>query len=299
MMLRSYSPWRPGEPARRDSRLGYHVPVNARAASWFSSLTLRRRLALAVAAGLLLGNLALHKHIEKVCAALAERHGFASYDRAMFWGLALASGAGLIVAALRLRSWPRSLQSGALVGLLGALTYVSCRMLMMTAVELVHFPQFALVAGALLAGGVGIRSAWTVAALGGIADEVYQRLTLYWDRPYAYLDFNDMILDAIGAAWAVMLVALGRGYALPDDPGAGGPGRSARRRLWVMIGLGTLLFAALLLIDLYYTGSPVDTAPFGRDYRRLSFGEGALLFSLVGAIVWQLPTRPGRRGQQP
>ena len=81
-------------------------------------------------------------------------------------------------------------------------------------VEAIHFVQYAFLAVLLNA---GLRRPWWSAAvvtLMGVGDEVWQYAVLYADHPARgtaiYLDGNDMVLDAIGAAMGAMLSAMHR-----------------------------------------------------------------------------------------
>jgi hypothetical protein len=51
--------------------------------------------------------------------------------------------------------------------------------------------------------------------LGGVLDEGYQHLVIYAAIPGAHFDWNDVILNAIGAAWATICAASGRGAESP------------------------------------------------------------------------------------
>ena len=113
-----------------------------------------------------------------------------------------------------LRAWPALLT-------LGAIGVAAQESLLVSNVELIHFPQFALLAGLILAAGLGAETAWLLATVAGIADETYQYLVLYAGVPNIYLDYNDMVLNAIGAAYAVCLfVAAGGRSTAATSPSA-------------------------------------------------------------------------------
>ena len=94
--------------------------------------------------------------------------------------------------------------------LLLGLHVLAARGLLVANIELVHFPQYALLASVLYAGGLEPEAAWLLAAVAGSFDELYQHLVIYADRPDTYLDYNDMILNALGAAAGAFLFARAR-----------------------------------------------------------------------------------------
>ena len=114
--------------------------------------------------------------------------------------------------------------SPALVAL-GAITVAAQRWLLVTNVELIHFPQFGLLAALLLFAGLGPRAAWIGATLGGVLDETYQYLVDLRPPADVYFDYNDVVLNAIGAAWAVIL---GRARGPTPQPPTAGLRRGSR-----------------------------------------------------------------------
>jgi len=75
-------------------------------------------------------------------------------------------------------------------------TALAQRALLVTNVELIHLPQFGLLAALLLVGGLPPQLAWIVATLAGAIDETYQLLVIYRALPNVYFDWNDIVLQA-------------------------------------------------------------------------------------------------------
>ena len=101
-------------------------------------------------------------------------------------------------------NWSATWLPAALLGLT-ALTLACQRWLLVTNIELIHFPQFALLAVLFLAAGFEAKTAWLLATLAGFADETYQHHVLYRNNPNTYFDINDIVLNTIGAAWGTCL----------------------------------------------------------------------------------------------
>jgi hypothetical protein len=101
----------------------------------------------AATAGLLIGNLFLHKPISDLCDALFARIGRGPYERWTLLGIAALSLAG---ALFLIRRGALALRQGRVLVCFAALagcTLAAQRWLLVSNVELIHFPQFALLAG--------------------------------------------------------------------------------------------------------------------------------------------------------
>ncbi|MBX3025566.1 hypothetical protein KF840_11735 [bacterium] len=248
----------------------------------------------AVAAALVLGNFVLHKPISDVCDALFARIGRTAYEWVMLGGIAALS---LAAAALVLRGGapalrhPRSL--AALLGL-AALTICAQQNLLVSNVELIHLPQFGLLAALLAAAGLPPQLAWWVATLAGALDETYQWRVIYAGVPNTYFDWNDIVLNALGAAWAVVLVRGGR----PDTATAGE--RRAQRLLLLALLIGLPLALALAPPALTpregfpYWGPALRRALTGYDYHVMPAAEGVGSLLAVWALVALACSAPRR-----
>ena len=236
-----------------------------------------RTLPLLVAVLLSVGNLFAHKPISDVLDALYSRIGRKWYEIVAIVGIGLLSTAAAIPAARRFRwglavSW---LPLSMLVLTIG--TLAAQRWLLVTNIELIHFPQFALLAVLFLTAGFEPKVAWVLGSLGGLLDETYQHLVLYAGVANTYFDINDVLLNAIGAAWGVCLFGAKR---LAE----GGPMRISRRtRLQLGIACLVTIIVALVI-------DPPDTtalrpAMTRRLYRVLSIGEGLIGLFAVASLV--------------
>jgi hypothetical protein len=238
----------------------------------------RQTTAWMLALGLCAANLALHLQISALCDTLYRWIGRVAYE----WitlvgigGLTLLAAAPLLRRRRRDRGEPRALFALLILGALGVAAQES---LLVSNVELIHFPQFALLTALLLATGLGAEAAWLLGTLAGIADEAFQYLVLYAGLPNIYLDFNDMVLNALGAAYAVCLFAAARGRSAR----MGGIAPTWRRR--IMLALAVCLAAAAWL-DPPQLDSFWKRAATGRPYHVLSAPEALLITLLLWLLV--------------
>src|SRR5262245_54526068 len=115
----------------------------------------RGRLGWLASGGLTLANPFFHKSVSDVCDWASARWGFSLYDRIALIGIPVASVAvvsGVLWRGRALqRPGPRALAGSFL---LAALTIACQQWLFVANVELIHFPQYALLSGALLAAGL-------------------------------------------------------------------------------------------------------------------------------------------------
>ncbi len=262
-----------------------HHPPRASRARWLA------------AAGLVIGNLLLHKPISDVCDALFARIGRRAYE----WVAVLAIGAlSLAGAGALARGRAARLVHPAPLAALALLTLLSVaaqRWLLVSNIELVHLPQFALLAALLLGVGVGPLPAWLLATLAGVLDEAYQRIVIYAAVPNVYFDWNDIVLNALGAAWAVVLL---RGGA-PHDPPAPAHGAS-RRALVAGLPLAAALVALWLVPPAGRIGAPfpwlhptTHRALTGFDYHVMPVSEGVAALALLWALIVLVTPAPRRR----
>jgi hypothetical protein len=227
---------------------------------------------LAAAAAMFVSDLLLHKPISDVCDWLVGRYGMAHFNRAALLAIGLGSLAlalAVVGPAIR-RAPPRTLVA---LALLSVATVAAHQLLLVANVEIIHFPQYAILAGLLLVAGMDPLHAWVVATLLGIADETYQHLVIYRGRSGTYLDYNDMILNTLGVCWAILLNAA-----------RGARARSLRWRTlaWTFsASAGVGLFLAF-----WRPGeSFFRRAATGRNYHVMTVGEGVLVATLLGALV--------------
>ncbi len=243
---------------------------------------------LLVATTMSVANLFLHKPISDVLDALYARIGRNRYELVGIAGIGGLSLLAALPAAKRLRS--ALAQTWLPLSLLGlaVLTVVSQRWLLVTNIELIHFPQFGLIAVLFLLAGVSPRTAWICGTLAGLLDETYQHLVLYAGVANTYFDINDILLNSVGAAWGVCL--FGAAQLAAEGPKVD---RTA------VLRFGAVLATALLIAVIL---DPPDAtllrkAATRKLYRVLSTGEGLVGIAITWALV-ELASHPrrGRRG---
>jgi hypothetical protein len=234
----------------------------------------------AALAALVAGNLWLHLPISDFFDGIARRYGFVEYDtatRAVFFAAGLGALAWLWTGPAEVRSASRRALAVLLV-LIG----VAHALLVVNGIEAIHYPQYALLAWIIAGAGWNAEKTWAATTALGAVDEAWQWQMLPRAQP-GYFDWNDVVLNAIGAALGVMVVA-----------------RLSRRRhsgRWPSRPVLAFAMAALLLAIIW---GPFITTPFyrttpgGRWFHLLSPAEGVLWLATVGAVVRSLAT-PARR----
>lgn len=211
-------------------------------------LMLRPRRAAALAAGYAAATTLSHDVGQAVVFWLQDLFGARLWLPAM---LALSATLGLLLAGTAIRrTWGRSDRAviAGYAALTCALASAGYLTLMMVSNECIHFLQYAILAMLIfpVTRRYGETVAWCI--LIGAIDEGYQYFALHahWS---IYYDFNDVVLNAIGAGLGVVLV---RALAPVDTPG---PAFTARRPGY--LALATLLTASLsLALAGYLTVNP-------------------------------------------
>jgi len=199
---------------------------------------------------------------------VADRLGWLVYNRSLTVASALLAIAVLVVTwrrrqALPVSFWPTTLG----LVLLGVLAQ---QLLLVASIENIHYPQYALLALLLGRGGLPLETSWLVATGLGIVDEGYQYLVLRTGTP-SYLDWNDIVLNAIGAGLGVVAVVWYWGA----------------RRESPLCTIRTAVVAALLCLAAALVIAPPHVVPFfavtvmGRRYHVLSAAEG---MAIMGPI---------------
>jgi hypothetical protein len=157
---------------------------------------------LGLAVGLFLADLALHLPITDFCDWLAKRYGFFEYDAAT--KLAFVAAGALAFLVLWFWPSPGRARTRVAIAAIAILMVAAQKLLLVAAVENIHYPQYALLAGTLVRSGLGFESSWLLAGGFGVLDELYQNAVLPRGVP-GYLDANDIVLNAIGAAAGVVI----------------------------------------------------------------------------------------------
>lgn len=183
-------------------------------------------------------------------------------------------------------------------------------MLIMVCNECIHFVQYALLAILVypLVGRYSETVVWC--ALIGALDEAYQYLVLHANWRI-YYDFNDVILNVVGAGIGVVALRA----ALPESGKSDAPARLLRRPGFVAVGL--LALAATVLVGMGALGvqqsdgagvmlalrrcdPPANfwlTSEFGKGYHEVMPLEGVLAIAALLAFYTGLDVlRPAWRG---
>jgi hypothetical protein len=232
---------------------------------------------LSAAAVVFLACVFLHQPVTDFCELVAHRYGFLEYDHAVAVGflvIGIAAVGALAVGRNRSTTTWVALAAGAL------LVVAAQRVLILNSVENVHFPQYMVLVMLLGRAGLAPEMAWLTGTMLGVADEEYQYLFLRAGRPDP-LDWNDINLNAIGAALGVVVLlhfGLARAWA--------------SRHSWRLI-LGVI--APLTALGLWLV--PPVLTPFykvvgsGFRWHVLSPGEGLMLVGLIWLGVHEVVRR--------
>jgi hypothetical protein len=231
-----------------------------------------------VAAGVAFAaNLFLHLPVTDLFDAIAARVGFRRYDHLLAVAFALLGAAAVIVVSLR-RERRRPLLVATV--LLVAAAGLAHAFLLVASIEDIHFPQYALLAFLLGRSRIPAEASWLGAtALGGV-DEAYQFLVLRRGTP-TYLDWNDIVLNALGAVFGIILL-------LVVSHGATARRLCTARTLAVTATatvLGALVFAPPIALPFFRPNAT------GGHYHVLSPFEGLLLIAAIWIGIRQLLQR--------
>ncbi len=245
-----------------------------------------RALPLLVAVAISIANLFLHKPISDVLDGLYASVGRRWYEIISITAIGVMS---VVASAPALRRLGTALTTTWLpfsLLCLALLTAASQRWLLVTNIELIHFPQFALISVLFLIAGAGAKLAWLLGSLAGLLDETYQYRVIYDGVPNTYFDINDILLNTIGAAWGTCLFGAGRlAEAGPTYP---------RGRTYAWLALLAALFVGTAL----YFDPPdqvlLRPAMTRKLYRVLSLGEGLAGIFAVTALVELASTTRGQ-----
>ena len=226
--------------------------------------------------------LLLHLPASDVFDGFARRYGFIPYDRTT---RAVFVAAGLVLWLWLWQSPPpaRAAIRRALVVLTLVLGY-TMGMLTVNGIEAIHLPQYALLTLMLAAARPKLESTWLLATLLGAADELWQWQLLRRARP-EYFDWNDVVLNATGAALGALIVAR-RGR---PPHGSMLSARVAGGLVAVAAGMATL--SGPVIDQPFYRFSPA-----GRWFHLASAFESLVLIAIlwwaVRTVAWRSSGAP-------
>jgi hypothetical protein len=246
----------------------------------------------ALAAALVVGNLFLHKSISDLCDALYARIGRGAYERVTLLAIAALCAVGAVLLLRhQIRALRRPRRIAAMLFLVLA-TVGAQRWLLVSNVELIHLPQFGLIAALLLGAGAGPHAAFLGATAAGVLDETYQHLVIYAHVPGTYFDYNDIVLNTIGVAWAVALAVPG-GAAVPRRAVGAGAAGLTLAAVALAVWIAPPRIEALATFP--YWQPALSRAMTGFSYHVMPASEGvascAALWAITVLIVW--PDRHG------
>jgi hypothetical protein len=155
--------------------------------------------------------------------------------------------------------------------------------LLVASVENIHYPQYALLAVLLGRAGFAAEASWLAATGLGVIDELYQYLFLPRGRP-TYLDWNDMVLNGLGAAFGTVALFLSR-RRFRGDPVC---------RPGIAIGLAGGALLAALFAGRPFVSPFFEVTSHARRYHVLSATEGVVVIGLLWLGVRYAVGRAGR-----
>lgn len=179
-------------------------------------LSKRRIFAALLAAGYLAAVVFPHKEVSRAFDWMAEFFSFKVYNSALF---AIFFSLMLVLWIFILKKIWRNEQRRVKVAFwlfTAALVIASYQVLIVASVEAIHFIQYAILAIPVFALTLSFGETVFWVTLMGTLDEAYQYFVLYPDNREVYFDFNDIVLNLIGAAiGAVMIFTLSNVGSFP------------------------------------------------------------------------------------
>jgi hypothetical protein len=215
--------------------------------SWFHE----RKLLAAAAAGIYFAAVVLcHEKVTKFVEWLSARLSFRVYNNLMFDVSILITLIFAVLAIVGIRNGEHRQRQIALWLFTAGLVVGSYKTLIVFNVESIHYLQYALLTLPVFA--LVTRYGETVfwATLLGALDEAYQYFVLYPDRKDLYFDFNDIVLNLVGAGIGVTFI-----YTLLNVKANPFTFNSSLRRKWHKSPAFLVTFTILLgTFILYVTG---------------------------------------------
>jgi hypothetical protein len=219
----------------------------------------------------------LHLPATDAAEWLLPRMGLVAYDR-LWTGIAIALGAAALLYVGWRERWMASMPVRAAFGFV-VIVALSHALLITAPIEYVHYPQYALIALLLAQAGLPLEIAWLIATASGAVDELHQRLTMTRGTP-DYFDWNDVVLNAAGAALGLLLLGAGRRTNWTMT--------FSRRATLSIVGVTAIaaLVVAPPVLRPYLTETPRHTW-----FRVLSPLEAVGLLAVIWMSVRRLPER--------
>ena len=226
-------------------------------------------------------NLVLHLPLTELSDALVERLGWVLYNDFLGWSFLLLGICALVAVSVAGSAG----RPGARLSIAGlvALAVLADRLLLVANIENIHYPQYALLAVLLARSGIPLEASWLAATILGVGDEAFQYLVLRRGTP-SYLDWNDIVFNAIGAAFGVVLWCrhYGAHRASPI---------CSRRTMTVLAASAVAVGMAIApprLVPFF------EAQPFSPRFHILTASDGVLVVSLLWVGVRALLARARR-----
>ena len=225
---------------------------------------------LSAAAAIFVADIFLHLPITDFCDMLVKRYGFFPFDGFVRRGFEMLGVACLCGAWV----WPRRQRAVVGIAAIALMTVIGAAqmLIVLNAVEDVHYPQYALLTYLLARGLPTVEGAWLGGTLLGAVDEGYQFVALPRGTP-TYFDWNDVVLNAIGSAFGVMIAVMFARHGADETT-------VSRRRMIVVAVVGVVV--ALVL-------APPALSPFfevtagGRRFHKMAAWES---MAVISALWW-------------
>lgn len=242
---------------------------------------MRRRVWALLASLTFISYLLLHLPTSDVFDGMARRFGFIPYDRTT---RVVFAAAGVLLWGWLWQAPPdrRAAIRRSLLMITIVLGY-ALGMLAVNGIEAIHLPQYVVLVLMLMATGFSVESAWLLATVLGAIDELWQWQLLRRARP-EYFDWNDVVLNAIGAAAGVLIASRWRWTR---------GGRLLPLRTAVALSIVSVTAALLsgpIVAEPFYRFSPA-----GRWFHLASGFEAVLLMT----VVWWAVRGVGRGESRP
>ncbi|MGA2466130.1 MAG: VanZ family protein [Thermodesulfobacteriota bacterium] len=176
--------------------------------AWLSE---RKLFTVILACTYLAGVILLHRDVSAIFDWLSEKLSFKVYNDLIFLvSLMVMVVCGVFILMRIVKGERRCLKTIYWIFTV-FLVVISYKMLVVFNVENIHFPQYAVLTLTIFAlfKHFGATVFWVT--LSGVFDEGYQYFVLYRNNNIVYLDFNDIVLNLIGAGIGVALI-----YTLSD-----------------------------------------------------------------------------------
>jgi hypothetical protein len=246
---------------------------------WLSE---RKLLTVALASAYLVVVILFHRSVSAIFDWLSEKLSFKVYNDSIFLISLMVMVACGVMVLVKIVKGERRCQKIISCIFTAFLVVVSYETLVVFNVENIHYPQYAILALPVFAllKHFGATVFWVT--LLGALDEAYQYFVLFRNNYATYLDFNDIVLNLIGAGIGVAFI-----YVLSDVKSESPAFRANALGKWnkfiILAVTSCILFGG---VSLYAAG-------ILRFYPEANCPNSPILLSMVPPPTrfWEIPTR--------